>query len=73
MEEVIVRVVELPDGIPAFTLPDVDGLYNVYINEKLDPFSREKALEHELEHIRKGDWDRLGWMSVFEIEQEIGA
>ena len=73
MEEVIVRIVDLPDGIPAFTLPDVDGFYDVYINVKLDLFSRRKALEHELEHIRKGDWQRLEYMDVFQIEQEIGA
>ena len=73
MEEVIVRIVPLPDGVPAFTLPDVDGYYDVYLNEKLDEIARIRAFEHELEHIRKGDWERLDYMTVAEIEGEIGA
>ena len=73
MEEVIIRIVDLPAGIPAFTIPDPDGYYNVYLNAKLDHESMRKALEHELEHIRKNDWNRLSYMTVAAIEQEVGA
>ena len=70
----IIRIVDLPAGVPAFTLPDIDGWYNVYINAKLDTASRQRALEHEMEHIRINDWSRLdAGMSVFDIEREVGA
>ena len=73
MEEVIVRIVDMPAGVRGLTLPDIDGVFDVYINGKLSPEDQRKTFEHELEHIRKGDWQRLDCMSVAEIEQEIGA
>lgn len=47
----IIRVIDLPCRINAFTALDGEGLYNIYINDKLDPAQKEKALRHELAHI----------------------
>jgi len=68
MEE-IVRVVDLPFGIYALTLLDEDGIYNIYINAKLDPVMREKAYKHEKEHIRRDDWHSS--LPVWMIEREV--
>jgi len=57
MEEEIVRLVDLPCGVRGFTLLDEDGRYNIYINSRLNWYMRQKAYEHELEHIERGDWD----------------
>ncbi len=56
MNEIIVRELRLPCGIRAFTLPDAQGDYNVYLNCALTAEQREKSLRHEKEHIRRGDF-----------------
>lgn len=56
MEEVIVRMVDLPAGVRAFTLPDEQGDYNVYVNSALSYEQQQKSLLHERRHIVNGDF-----------------
>lgn len=67
MEEKIVRILDLPAGVRGLTLLDEDGNYNIYINAKLDMAARLKAYDHEVEHIRRGDWQSN--LPVFLIER----
>ncbi len=53
---VFVWVKELPYGMNAATLLDEDGNYNVYLNARLDFSAQRKAYEHEMVHIRRGDF-----------------
>ncbi|MBE6555773.1 MAG: hypothetical protein E7663_06060 [Ruminococcaceae bacterium] len=53
MDNVIVRVIELPDAIPAVTVLDEDGDYNIYINGRLSKDNYEDAVRHELRHINQ--------------------
>lgn len=39
------------------TVQDINGFYNVYINSRLSFEEQRKALKHELEHIRRHDFD----------------
>ena len=55
-EDILVRIVDLPHGVRGFTWLDEDGLYNIYINARLNSEMRRQAYRHELEHIRRGDW-----------------
>lgn len=71
MEEKIVRILDLPAGVRGLTLLDEDGNYNIYINAKLDMAARLKAYNHELEHIRRGDWQSS--LPVSLIEQHVRA
>lgn len=53
MGDVIVRVIDLPDTIPAVTVLDENGDYNVYLNGCLSKDSHDEAVRHELRHINK--------------------
>lgn len=55
-ENIFIRKIPLPFGVRAFTLPDAQGDYNVYINEKLSYEQQMKSLEHEKAHIDNGDF-----------------
>ncbi|MBR3767358.1 MAG: hypothetical protein IKL10_03850 [Clostridia bacterium] len=58
MENVFIRKIPLPFGVRAFTVPDAQGDYNVYINEKLSFEQQKKSLEHEMKHIINGDFQK---------------
>ena len=53
MDDVLTRLIDLPDTVPAVTVLDEDGNYNVYINARLSNDNRRIAFEHELKHIKK--------------------
>lgn len=51
---IFVRLIRFPSAaVRAVTLPNDDGTFDIYINERLPEELRQKALEHELKHIRK--------------------
>lgn len=68
MNEIYVRTLPLPVHIKAFTLPDAQGDYNVYINAALSAEQQQKSLRHERTHIEKDDFDRDESVSVIEAE-----
>ena len=51
-----IREIKMPLTIRAFTLPDANGYFNIYLNESLSPEAKEKALRHERNHIIKNDF-----------------
>ena len=50
---IFVRLVSLPVSVRAVTLPNDDYTFDIYINSNLPQELQQKALEHELKHIRK--------------------
>ena len=51
---IFVRLIRLPtEAVRAVTLPNDDGTFDIYINKRLPEELQQKALEHELKHIRK--------------------
>ncbi len=48
---IFVRIIPLPDTVPAVVLPNDDGTFDIYINAALPEALQEKALRHELQHI----------------------
>lgn len=50
---IFVRMITLPETVPAVVLPNDDGTFDIYINAILPDEVQNKALEHELEHIRR--------------------
>ncbi len=62
-----VRFIPFPvNSVGGMVTPNDDGSFSVYINSNLSVESQKKALDHELEHIRRGDfWNGL---PVSEIE-----
>ena len=58
IENVFVRKIHLPMTVRAFTIPDEQGNYNVYINDRLSTEQQYKSLEHEFRHISSGDFEK---------------
>lgn len=54
--------------VKGLTVKDSEGNYNVYINAKLSNTEADKAMRHELEHIkRRHFWSNK---SIYLIEKE---
>ena len=56
MDEVIVRLQDMPTKMKGVTLLDESGDYNVYINSRLSADSQREVLDHEMLHIRRDDF-----------------
>lgn len=52
---IFIRYAELHMSIRGFVMPDSDGNYNIYINDKLSEECKAKTIKHELEHIKNND------------------
>jgi len=57
MDGVFVRYIHLPSTVYGVTVKDENGDFNVYINENLSAPARDRAIEHEMKHIKRGDFD----------------
>lgn len=51
MEDIFVRLKDLPYGMNAVTILDEDGDYNVYVNARLSYDGQLQAQRHEMVHI----------------------
>ncbi|MCH5199224.1 MAG: hypothetical protein J1E34_10015 [Oscillospiraceae bacterium] len=69
MENIIIREISLPCNVRAFTLPDEQGDYNVYINSSLSDEQRKMSFIHELRHIKRNDFYKRD-LSAEEIEAQ---
>lgn len=58
MNDIMVRLIDMPTAAGGFTLPDANGDYNVYINARAGLPAQLQAYEHELRHIHNGDFDK---------------
>ena len=56
LNEIIIRLMPLPVGVRAFTIPDADGNYNVYLNCRLSAEQQRRSLRHEQMHIERNDF-----------------
>lgn len=56
MNSVFIRAIKMPLTLRAFTVPDSNGDFNIYINEDLSDEAKRKSLEHEKRHITKNDF-----------------
>lgn len=54
MDDIIVRIVPLPRAIKGFTMPDENGDYNIYLNDKLSDQELCDVYDHEMAHINSG-------------------
>ena len=71
MDRIFVHRVALPMTVKGVTIPeDESGDYIVFINDNLCEASRQTALAHELEHIKKDHFRDV--MHVIDAEREAG-
>jgi hypothetical protein len=55
---IFVREIKMPLTIRAFTIPDANGDFNIYINKDLSDSAKKKSLEHEQTHILRNDFQK---------------
>ena len=68
--DICVRMVPLPNLVRAVTLPNSDGTFDIYVNQNLPEEWQQKALQHELNHIRMNHFYNED--PVAQNEQEAG-
>ena len=56
--DVNVTEANLPTSISAYVVSNPDGSYTILLNSRLTWERRKQAYQHELEHIRNGDYER---------------
>lgn len=56
---IVTRFMDLPTSIKAFSRSNADGSYTVILNSCLCREQQEEGYRHEIEHIKKGDFDAL--------------
>lgn len=67
-DEYKVYLVPFPGDIRAAVRLDAEGFPSIYINDKLSPEAKKRALMHELKHIQRDDI--YNSMTLQEIEHE---
>ena len=70
MNEIFIRALVLPLSVRAFTLPDAQGDYNIYVNCALSEEQQMRSVQHEKLHIRRGDFFKDE--SAAQLELELG-
>lgn len=71
VENVFIRKIPLPCGVRAFTVPDEQGDYNIYINSNLTIEQQRKSLEHEKAHIKRGDFEKDSSAVIIEAGMKL--
>lgn len=63
---IFVREAEMPGDCRGLTIVDAEKNYNVYVNCDLDDDVKKATLEHELSHVKGGDFCRSGSVDAVE-------
>ena len=53
MDDIHVRLLKLPSTVYGVTVRDENGDFNVYINSNLSASAQDRALKHEMKHIKR--------------------
>jgi hypothetical protein len=59
MDNVYLRFIALPHTIKGLTVQDEAGDYNIYINARLGYEANQQTLQHEVQHIKNHDFNKL--------------
>ena len=68
-----VRLVDLPDAVPALVAQDEEGFFNIYLNARASREQQKKALRHELAHIVRRHFEDDRPTAVIEEEADGGT
>ncbi len=70
MNDIYVRLINLPSSVKGVTVLDENDDYNIYINQKLSPEQQKKVYEHEKNHIDNGDFHNFDEIEEVEDRAE---
>ena len=66
-ENIIVIYKDMPAKIKSFVIPDGFGNYTIVLNSCLSSEQNRISALHEIEHIERGDYDKIRNVNVLEI------
>lgn len=64
--DVNVILADMPTSIPAYTVANPDLSYTIVINSRLNYERQQKGYQHEIDHIKNGDYDRKCSVDIIE-------
>ena len=67
MDKKIVRFVNLPTKVRAYTIRDEECDFNIYINARISNDQQLAAYDHEIKHIKNGDFNKEMPVGLIEI------
>ena len=67
MEDIYAVLVDLPTTIRGYTIRDKNGDFCIVINARISQENRVEAYEHEMKHIKQGDFQRSTPADLIEI------
>lgn len=65
--DVYTNEIAMPTTIRSYVIALADGNYCIVLNSNLNFESRMKAYDHEMRHIKNGDYEKHGDIDIIEI------
>ena len=62
--------VDFPNNARELVTRNEDGSHTALINSRLSVYAQAEAVRHAVEHIRRGDFDRLDVQTIEEAAHE---
>ena len=66
-DNINVLTCDMPTSIKGYTVCNLDFSFTVILNDKLSYCEKQKAYEHELGHIKNGDYYKKSDINMIEI------
>lgn len=63
--------IDMPGAIKAYTACNADGTFTIVLNSRLTHEQHLISYQHELEHIKSGDYDKKCSVDLIEINAHI--
>lgn len=67
MEDIFVKLIELPYTIRSYVVLNKDQSYTIVLNSKLSHEQNMISYWHEIEHIKNGDYDKKCSVDMIEL------
>lgn len=67
LNDIFVSLVELPGTVRSFVIAHADQTYTIVLNSRLNHEQHLLSYQHEVNHIRNGDYDKKCSVDIIEI------
>lgn len=67
MDDIYTKLIDLPTRVRGYTVRDKNGDFCIVLNARINQESRIKTYEHEVKHIKRGDFQRCVSADLIEI------
>ena len=67
MENVFVKLIELPYSIRSYVVSNKDQTYTIVLNSRLSYEQNLASYQHEIDHINNGDYEKKFTADFIEI------